>query len=151
MDRSVLPALRSACWLALALVACSDDAGDGGGAAAAGGGGSVEPVSFATDIHPVLLAKCSGSSCHSVPMGPFRPGHAAAETDAAYAATQDTGLNGQPVYERILARTSSADPAQIMPPPYAMPPCGGAVGQPGCLSEDELELIETWVAQGAPP
>jgi len=146
----MLPALRRVCWLLAALVACSDDSGgDGGGAA--GGGGPVEPVSFATDIHPLLLAKCAGSSCHSVPMGPFRPGHAAAALDAAYAATQETGLNGQPVYERILVRTSSADPAQIMPPPYANPPCEGAIGAPGCLTRDELELLEAWVAQGAPP
>jgi hypothetical protein len=84
-------------------------------------------------------------------MGPFRPGHAAAETEAAYAATQQAGLNGQAVYERIIARVTSADPAQIMPPPYAEPPCEGAIGASGCLTEDELGLLRAWVAQGAPP
>ena len=127
----MLPALRRVCWLVAALVACSDDAGDDGGGAAAGGTGSTTPLGFATDIHPILLARCSGSSCHSAPMGPFRPGHAAAEIAAAYTATQQAGLNGQAVYERILARASSADPAQIMPPPYATPPCEGAIGAPG--------------------
>ena len=125
------------------LSACSD-AGDGGS-------GSAEPVSFALDVHPILLAKCSGSSCHGVPMGPFRPGHAVADAAAAYEATQLQGLNGQPVYERILARTSSSEPNQIMPPPFASPPCNGVIGSPGCLTRDELRLIEDWVAQGAPP
>ena len=147
----MLSALRRACWLLPALLACSDDSGDDGGAAAAGGTGSAEPVSFATDIHPILLARCSGSMCHSSPMGPFRPGHAAADIDAAYAATQEAGLNGQAVYERIVARASSTNPAQIMPPPFAMPPCEGVIGTPGCLTEDELGAIEAWVAQGAPP
>lgn len=147
----MLPALRRVCWLVAALVACSDDSGSDGGGAAAGGTRSTEPVSFATDIHPILLARCSGSTCHSSPMGPFRPGHAASDIDAAYAATQQAGLNGQAVYERIIARASSADPAQLMPPSYAMPPCGGAIGAPGCLTEDELGLLEAWAAQGAPP
>ena len=147
----MLPALRRACWLAAVLVACSDDPGSDGGGAAAGGAGSAEPVSFAADIHPILLAKCSGSRCHGMPMGPFLPGHAAADSDMAYAATQQEGLNGQAVYERILARVSSTDPAQMMPPPFATPPCEGAIGAPGCLTEDELGLIQAWVAQGAPP
>lgn len=147
----MLPALRRACWLLAALAACSDDSGGNGGGAAAGGTGSTEPVSFATNIHPILLARCSGSSCHDAPMGPFRPGHAAAEADAAYATTQEEGLSDQAVYERILARASSNDPARIMPPPYAMPPCEGLIGAPGCLTADELALIQAWVAQGAPP
>lgn len=141
----MLPALRRVFGLAAVLLACSDDSGGDGRDM-----GSAEPVSFAADIHPILLAKCSGSSCHGMPMGPFRPGHAAADGDAAYAATQQAGLNGQAVYERILAR-ASAEAAQIMPPPYAMPPCEGAIGAPGCLTEDELDLIRAWVAQGTPP
>ena len=134
--------MRACCCLLVMLSACSD-AGDGAG--------SAEPVSFARDVHPILLARCSGSSCHGVPMGGFRPGHAAADAAAAYEATQQQGLNGQPVYERILARTSSTDPNQIMPPPFATPPCNGVIGSPGCLTRDELQLIEDWVAQGAPP
>lgn len=133
--------------LVLLVAACSDDTeGDG-----AGGTSVDRPLSFAADIHPILLAKCSGSSCHGVSMGPFRPGHANADVNEAYAQTQQIGLMQQPVYERILARTSSADPAQIMPPPYATPPCGGALGAAGCLGEDEFALIAAWVEQGAPP
>jgi hypothetical protein len=147
----MFPALRHVGWLLAALIACSDDAGGEGGSAAAGGTGSSEPVRFASDIHPMFLARCAGSRCHSAPMGPYRPGHAAAEIDAAYAATQQAGLNGQAVYERILARVSSTDPIQIMPPPNAMPPCEGGIGAPGCLNEDELGRLEAWIAQGAPP
>jgi hypothetical protein len=138
------------CWLVMA--ACSDgsDGGDGGSAAAAGVGNG-EPLSFATDIHPILLEKCAGSSCHGTPMGPFRPGHAAVDVNEAYAATQQLGLMQQPVYQRILARANSDDPTLLMPPAWAMPPCGGAVGEPGCLGEDEVALIEAWVVGGALP
>jgi hypothetical protein len=146
----MLPALKRFHWLVIVLLACSDDSGsDAGGGA--GGTGSPEPISFAADIHPILLAKCSGTRCHGMPMGLFLPGHAAVDGDAAYAATQQEGLNGQAVYERILARVSSVDPAQMMPPPFAMPPCEGAIGAPGCVTEGELELLEAWVDQGAPP
>lgn len=133
----VLPALL------LAALACSSGEDDAPG--------PVGPVSFASDVYPILLARCSGSACHGVAMGPFRPGHAAASVDDAYAATQATGLGARPVFERILARSSSEDPAQLMPPPYATPPCEGGVGAPGCLTGDELALIDAWVAQGAPP
>lgn len=132
---------RSMSPLALAslllVFACSDDGADGDGGA---GSMSTEPVSFAADIHPILLVKCSGSSCHGVSMGPYRPGHAVADVDQAYMATQQLGLNDQPVYERMLARTTSTDSAQIMPPSYATP-----------LTSGELALIRAWVAQGAPP
>ncbi|HWO12931.1 MAG TPA: hypothetical protein VNN80_25705 [Polyangiaceae bacterium] len=131
------------CWL---LSACAD-----GSAGAGADEPEPDPVSFAADVHPILLQKCAGSSCHSVSMGPFRPGHAAADVNEAYAATQQTGLMQQPVYRRMLARASSADPTLVMPPSWATPPCDGAVGTPGCLSEDELALIDAWVAQGAPP
>jgi len=135
------------CGLMAALGACSDDAGGSG----AGGTSASEPLGFAADIHPILLAKCSGSSCHGISMGPFRPGHAAPDVNEAYAETQRIGLMQQPVYERILARTSSEDPARVMPPPYAAPPCDGALGAPGCLTQGEFAQIQAWVDQGAPP
>lgn len=154
---------------AMALVAlvgvfgCSDDAGDGtasagagGSAGAAGGGGAAgsgaEAVSFAADIHPILSMKCSGSDCHGRDQGStLQPGHGAADVDDAYDATQDVNLMGQPIYQRILARVTSADPRTMMPPNYANPPCSGVIGAPGCISEAELALLQAWVAQGALP
>lgn len=136
----------SAC-IALVALACSDDSGAGG----AGGTSSIGAVGFATDIHPILVAKCSGSTCHTEDSRPFRPGHAADDVETAYAATQAAGVDGAPVYERIIVRASSEDAVSIMPPEYADPPCLGAVGAPGCLTAQELATIQAWVAQGAPP
>jgi hypothetical protein len=125
--------------LALSLsVGCSDDSEPGSGMDAA--------PSFAADIHPILLAKCSGSGCHSNP-NMFQPGHAAADVNEAYAATQATSASyGGPVYERILLRGSGTAAQGFMPPS-----CSGPVGAPGCLTVEEVALIRDWVEQGAPP
>jgi hypothetical protein len=140
---------------ALAL-GCSDDStneGPNGGGAGAGGGGPAGAVSFATDIHPFLLVKCSdqASQCHSSPNnGPFQPGHAATSASVAYAETQELSSAGEPIYERMLARVT-ADGPMSMPPPYANPPCEGEVGAPGCISEAELALLQAWIDQGTLP
>jgi hypothetical protein len=104
-------------------------------------------VSFAEDIHPILLAKCSGSGsgCHST-ANPFLPGHAQPDVADAYEATQSMSTLGVPVYERIAIRGSGAGPAGFMPPS-----CSGPVGSEGCLTEEELALIQAWVAADAPP
>jgi hypothetical protein len=102
-------------------------------------------VSFAEDIHPILLAKCSGSSCHSA-ANSFLPGHAQPDVEDAYEATQSMSTLSGPVYARIAIRGSGASPAGFMPPS-----CSGPVGAEGCLTEEELELIQAWVAADAPP
>jgi hypothetical protein len=122
-------------------LACGDDEG----------GTPTEPLSFAEDVHPILLLKCAGSGCHSDDTG-FQPGHAAPVASDAYMVTQRLSSDGVPVYERILARTSGMDPYGFMPPTTFGPmPCQGALGAPGCLTVAEYALIEEWVAQGAPP
>lgn len=144
-----------ACAVVAALsLGCSDDSGDpaeGGGAG--GSGGADGPVSFAADIHPILVMKCSdqASQCHSSPNnGPFQPGHANVSATVAYAQTQMPSGGGEAIYERMLERVSAEGPLS-MPPPYANPPCEGEIGTPGCLSEAELALLRAWVDQGAPP
>jgi hypothetical protein len=138
----------AASWLALA---CGDDSSSDAGSPDAGSAGSGmggmggDAVSFAEDIHPILLAKCSGSSCHSA-ANPFLPGHAAPDVDDAYEATQSTSTLNGPVYERIAIRGSGASAAGFMPPS-----CSGPVGAAGCLTEEELALIDAWVAADAPP
>ncbi len=147
------------------LFGCSDDAGPstasagtGGGAGAGGGAGvggsgagagGAEALSFAADIFPILSMKCAGSNCHGRDQGMFQPAHGSANVDEAYAATQQPGSMGEPVYERILVRVTSD--VAMMPPDYANPPCPGEVGAPGCISEAELALLEAWVEQGALP
>jgi hypothetical protein len=127
------------------LLACSSDDSDDDN----GGGGMPAAVSFAADIHPILQAKCGASGCHDGAQAPTLPGHGAADVQEAYEATQSTSYTGEPVYERILARITDED--AMMPPSFANPPCQGAIGAPGCITADELELIQEWIEQGALP
>jgi hypothetical protein len=53
-------------------------------------------------------------------------------------------LNGEPVYERILART--AGEGGFMPPGYVG--CE-ALGTEGCLTQAQYDTIALWVMQGA--
>jgi hypothetical protein len=138
----------------------SDDAGGGasggsGGASGGSGGGMQMPaaVTFANNIHPILQMKCggTGSMCHGIDQAPYQPAHGSSDVDEAYGATQEDGVTGDPVYERILERITSDDPVSIMPPSYASPPCQGAIGAPGCITAEELALIEAWIEQGTPP
>lgn len=120
-------------------LACGDDEG-----------GRPEPLSFAEDVHPILLLKCSGSDCHSNDNF-IQPGHAAPVASDAYAVTQRASGDVR-VYDRIVARGSGTDALGIMPPTsFGSMPCQGAVGEPGCLTLAELETIEQWVADGALP
>jgi hypothetical protein len=133
--------LRS-CVLSIALAsaafACSDDPSNSSNVPVE------EPISFDTDIHPILQANCGASGCHAQDQPPFQPGHGAADVNLAFMATQQV-YNGTPVYERILARTSGNDSRGSMPPA-----CGtGHPGSPGCLTVDQFALIEAWVEQGA--
>jgi hypothetical protein len=145
--------------IAALLSGCSDDSSDGDDAtggtsnAGTGGTGGGDAVSFATDVYPILRAKCGSSGCHDGSSAPILPGHGAADEMDAYAATQavSTTDNTTPVYERILARASGTDPNGMMPPNFANPPCNGTIGVGGCLSQTELDTIRAWVEQGAPP
>lgn len=118
---------------------CGDDGGDG---SSNGSGGA--RVTFSNDVHPILVAKCGDSSCHGTSDFGL-PGHGAADVDEAYEAATGASYAGGPVYERILVRV--ADPAIIMPP---APRCMGGIGQPGCLTQAEYDIIEAWVEQGRP-
>ena len=72
--------------------------------------------------------------------------HGASDVDASFAATQGMSI-GEPVYERILARTPGEDSAGYMPPEYAG--CLGPLGAPNCLTVEEFDIIALWVEQSA--
>jgi hypothetical protein len=168
MSYSIRPA--ATLMVAALIFGCSDDSGDddvpaagtggsptgmagsGGssGMGGSGGSGGAPMVTFTADIHPILLAKCGASDCHSGSRAPFQPGHGAADVQDAYEATQDLGVDDEPVYERILFRITATAPGLMMPPSYATPPCDGTIGSPGCISEEELALIEAWIDAGTP-
>lgn len=128
----------------------SGNAGTGGSAVSSGGTGGMQmaAVTFSNDIHPILLAKCGGGMCHNGEQAPILPGHASADVQDAYQATQDTNFTGERVYTRILTRIT--DEEAMMPPDFANPPCMGEVGTPGCVTEAEVTLIEAWIAAGTP-
>jgi hypothetical protein len=130
----------SSCLVILAALGCGgeDDTGDGN---------APPKVTFTKDIHPIFLMKCGTSGCHDMP-NMFMPGHGAADVNVAYMEATGIGSLNIPIYTRILARVSSADPGSIMPPSYANPPCEGALGKPGCVTQAEFDLIQEWVDQG---
>jgi hypothetical protein len=119
-------------------------------AAALGCGDEDEPaqkVTFTEDIHPILQMNCaSGSGCHGE--AGFLPGHADPDVDVAYMEVTRAASGGRPVYEVILVRTASTDPGFVMPPNYNSPPCNGGLGNSGCLTQEQYDLIKTWVDQG---
>ena len=123
---------------------CSDDSSDGDDT-----GGGADAVSFATDVYPLLRMKCGLSGCHDGSTAPFLPAHGASDEMVAYEATQDISMTDgmTPVYERILLRVTGTTDFGFMPPD-----CGsGPIGADGCLSQAEVDLIQEWVDQGAPP
>jgi hypothetical protein len=144
LERGVL-----SCLLAAWALACGEGDIDVNppGMQGQGGTSSVPTVTFTADIHPILRAKCGTSGCHDT-ANLFMPGHGAADVNVAYEQATGTGSLGTPIYERILLRTSSTDPGFVMPPVYAVPPCEVGLGRPGCLTQDEFDLIQEWVDQG---
>ena len=135
------------CCIAASSLACgSDDAG------------SDDAVPFTKDIHPILQMRCGKSGCHDTPDS-FLPGHGAADVNAAYTEATRIWSGGEAVYNLILVRVASTNPNEVMPPDvptgsFTMP-CGASgnkagLGQPGCLTQAEYDLIEKWVDEGHP-
>ncbi len=100
---------------------------------------SDEPVSFSRQIRPLLAAKCL--ACH----GPDDE-HRAAELrlDQSESAFEDRGdyaaiVPGHPEKSAMVARMTSADEAERMPP----------VDSGKQLTPAEIELLTRWIAEGA--
>ncbi len=116
------------------------DAGDAGDPDASGDGGGPEVVSFAADIQPIFAQRCG--PCHTTD---GYAGHnvGGADLEAAYA---DAVRLGQDLVGRINGGG--------MPPSDAPPPndCadGAGPGDPGCVTVEELNRVQTWLAQCSP-
>ena len=106
-------------------------------------------VTFTSDIHPILQKKCGTAGCHDMPNS-FLPGHGAADVNAAYTEATRIWSGGEPVYDLILLRVASNNPSEVMPPSFASPPCQGGLGNSGCLTQAEYDLIKEWVDDGHP-
>ena len=133
------------CLVVVAALGCGGDDSDMSGT---GGGSATPKLTFTKDIHPILEMKCGTSGCHD--MASFIPGHGAADVDVAYMEVTRAASGGMPVYQVILLRTASTDPGFVMPPNYASPSCNGGLGTPGCLTQEQYDLIKAWVDQGHP-
>jgi len=110
-------------------------------------------VTFTSDIHPILQKNCGTAGCQHMPNS-FPPGHGAADVNAAYTEATRVWSGGEPVYELILVRVASVNSQEVMPPSFATP-CGASgnsagLGQPGCLTQAEYDLIKKWVDEGHP-
>ncbi len=97
------------------------------------------PVEFARDVLPILSANCF--SCH----GPDENERQAdLRLDVEADAKQDNGAGaaivaGQPDASSIIARLTSNDPHELMPPPDS-----GRQVEP-----EQVEIIRRWIEQGA--
>jgi hypothetical protein len=121
------------------------DAGalDAGGLDASAGDASSDGsqlVSFARDIQPIFAQRCG--PCH---VSDGSAGHNVGSSDlgVAYA---DAVEQGQTLFDRINGGG--------MPPSFAEPPnnCanGAGPGDPGCVTIEELELVQAWITQCNP-
>lgn len=107
------------------------DAGDGGALPAL--------VSFERDIRPIFAQRCG--PCH---VTDSNGGHNVGSADLAVAYADSVEQAQDDLIERINGGG--------MPPSYADPPnnCDGPPGSPGCVTVEELSLIQTWIAQCFP-
>jgi hypothetical protein len=114
------------------------------------------PPSFANVIQPILTTRCAYSGCHDAT---FRGGGQNLEPGAAY---QDS-VNARSTQSRLLRVKPSSIRASFMARKIlgvgipgviggaVMPQgCPGFVPAGGCLTEEELFTILSWIANGAP-
>lgn len=90
-------------------------------------------LSFADDIQPILVQTCG--PCHDGVSATAGVTIADSDVDAAFENAVDRE-------DRVLARIDQG----TMPPGCL----GGAPGDPGCISEDDLADLEAWYEAGAP-
>ncbi len=99
-------------------------------------------IDYNRDIRPILFSKCI--KCHGPDEAERKGGPEGLRLDTAAGATLDLGgysaiSPGHPDRSSLLARVSSADPDEVMPPPSA--------GKP--LTPTEIDLLRRWIQEGA--
>ncbi|RFC49136.1 MAG: Protein of unknown function DUF1553/DUF1549/Planctomycete cytC [Verrucomicrobia bacterium] len=99
------------------------------------------PLQFNRDIRPIISEKCF--QCH----GPDpKKRDSGLRLDMGEAATADRKgvraiVPGNPTSSEIIARVTSDDPDEVMPPPSA---------KIGTLSPQEVATLSRWISEGAP-
>lgn len=95
-----------------------------------------EPLNFNRDVRPILADHCF--ACH----GPEEKGRKADLRLDLREAAIDFGAiaAGKPDESEMIARITSQDHEQVMPPPEAKKP----------LNQSQIEILTRWVKEGAP-
>ncbi len=117
----------------------NNNGGGNGGGGGGGGGININPcdsdsVYFNLQVLPILISNCSMSGCHD----------AASHQDGVVLTSYQTVMNsgivqpGDPNDGDLIEAITETDPDDVMPPPPASP-----------LSPQQIQLIQTWIAQGA--
>ncbi|MFO0747588.1 MAG: hypothetical protein U1F43_18260 [Myxococcota bacterium] len=92
------------------------------------------PVSYADSIHPILMANCTPSGCHSSGAGTFT---LTGDVDSDYAETLEEVVAGDPQGSRLVKKTSGVSSHT-----------GGPLLPPG---SEEYDLVVAWIGDGAQP
>ncbi len=93
------------------------------------------PVDFNRDIRPILSDRCF--ACHGPDANARKAG---LRLDEEAAAKLEAIIAGKPDESPLLARITTTDPDDVMPPPEAHKPT---------LNADEVETFRRWIAEGA--
>ncbi len=96
----------------------------------------VEDVSFDNQIQPIFDLKISGTSCADCHNGAIAPDLTAGNSydaiiNGGYIVAND--LDNSVLYQTLI----TTDPSKIMPPPD------------GGVSDEDINLVESWIMQGA--
>ena len=136
--------------LAAGCLACVVSCGGAGS-----GGGSGASVGTFSAIYPMLFpadtaAKCN--SCHSMPASDVSNGrlHMGTDKATAYAALVGPTAAGSKCTGQPLVVANQPDMSLLLQKLTNTPPCGERMPLGGApLSEAQLEMVRTWIADGA--
>jgi hypothetical protein len=94
-----------------------------------------QPVNYSRDIKPILSARCY--TCHGPDEGKRK---AKLRLDVRDIAIKNAIKPGDAAGSELIARVTSKEPEEVMPPPTAkVPP----------LTAQEIDLLRRWIDQGA--
>lgn len=134
----------------------SSAAGAAGGAAGAAGSAAGGKLSFATDVYQrVILRRCTACHTDAPSFGglAFFPGGA----PFAYQNLVDIPAGADPAFQckdSGLMRVKPGDPEHsLLYLKLTAPPCGSVMPPPafGTATEEQVQLVRQWIAEGAAP
>ncbi|MCA9198823.1 MAG: DUF1549 domain-containing protein, partial [Planctomycetales bacterium] len=103
--------------------------------------GQESQVDFQRDVQPIFAEHCA--RCHGVD-AETREGGLRLDMEASWLAGGDSGepaiVPGKPDQSYLMARITSSDESEIMPPPDEKKP----------LSEQQIATLQKWIEAGAP-